>query len=66
MSNRDNAESARLGVGPSNRKSHAVVQVSMTAAEKQRFMQPAKGHGLGLSAFLRMAANDYMQRNDWE
>lgn len=26
----------------------------------------AKEHGLSLSAFLRMAANDYIQRNDWE
>lgn len=47
-------------------KSRAVAQVSMTTYEKQRLTRLAKEHGLSLSAFLRMAANDYIQRNEWE
>lgn len=66
VSNRGNAESVRLGAGPSDRQSRAVAQVSMTTSEKQRLTRLAKEHGLSLSAFLRMAANDYIQRNDWE
>ena len=66
MSNRGNAESVRLGTGSSDRQSRAVAQVSMTTSEKQRLTRLAKEHGLSLSAFLRMAANDYIQRNGWE
>jgi|GEM_PF-4341535 len=47
-------------------KSRAVAQVSMTMYEKQRLTRLAKEHGLSLSAFLRLAANDYIQRNEWE
>lgn len=61
-----NTASARLDAGPSDRQSRAVAQVSMTTSEKQRLTRLAKEHGLSLSAFLRMAANDYIQRNDWE
>ncbi|WP_446723479.1 ribbon-helix-helix protein, CopG family [Olsenella sp. An188] len=38
----------------------------MKRNEKERFRRLAKNHGLSLSAFLRLAANDYIERNDWE
>ena len=63
---RVNTASVRLDVGSSDGQSRAVAQVSMTTSEKQRLSRLAKEHGLSLSAFLRMAANDYIQRNDWE
>lgn len=61
-----NTAPVRLDAGPSGGQSRAVAQVSMTTSEKQRLTRLAKEHGLSLSAFLRMAANDYIQRNDWE
>ena len=61
-----NTAPVRLEAGPSDRQSRAVAQVSMTTSEKQRLTRLAKEHGLSLSAFLRMAANYYIQRNDWE
>lgn len=66
VSSRGNAESVCLDAAISDRDSRAVAQVSMTAAEKHRLTRLAKDHGLSLSAFLRMAANDYIQRNKWE
>ena len=47
-------------------ESRVVSQVSMKRNEKERFRRLAKKHGLNLSAFLRLAANDYIERNDWE
>ncbi|OUP38899.1 hypothetical protein B5F23_05395 [Olsenella sp. An188] len=47
-------------------ESRVVSQVSMKRNEKERFRRLAKNHGLSLSAFLRLAANDYIERNDWE
>lgn len=38
----------------------------MKRNEKERFRRLARKHGLSLSAFLRLAANDYIERNDWE
>ncbi len=66
LSNRSNTGSARLGTDYPERTSYAVAQVSMTSAEKQRLTLLIRDHNLSLSAFLRMAANDYIQRNDWE
>lgn len=61
-----NTAPVRLDAGPSGRQSSAVDQVSITTSEKQRLTRLAKIQGLSLSAFLRMAANNYIQRNDWE
>lgn len=47
-------------------ESRTVSQVSMKRNEKERFRRLARKHGLSLSAFLRLAANDYIERNDWE
>lgn len=47
-------------------ESRAVSQISMKRNEKERFRRLARLHGLSLSAFLRLAANDYIERNDWE
>lgn len=47
-------------------ESRAVSQVSMKRNEKERFRRLAKKHGLSISAFFRLAANDYIERNDWE
>ena len=47
-------------------ESRVVSQVSMKRNEKDRFRRLARKHGLSLSAFLRLAANDYIERNNWE
>ena len=61
-----NTAPVRLVAGSSGGQSRAVAQVSMTTSEKQHLTRLAKEHGLSLSAFLRMAENDYIQRIDWE
>ena len=61
-----NTAPVRLEAGPSDRQSRAAALVSMTTSEKHRLTRLAKEPGFSLSAFLRMAANDYIQRNDWE
>lgn len=60
------ADVSQTNSKPSNNEDRAISQISMTAYEKQRFTEQAKKHGLSLSAFFRMAANDYIQRNNWE
>jgi hypothetical protein len=44
----------------------AVAQVTMTKAEKARFMRLAKEHGLGLSPFIRLACDEYIRTHEWE
>ncbi|MGN0363638.1 MAG: hypothetical protein ACI4ET_12440 [Bilifractor sp.] len=46
-------------------KKSATSLVSMTAEEKQKFTTAAKKHGLNLSAFFRLAANEYMDNHNW-
>lgn len=43
----------------------ATALVSMTVAEKERLTTKAKAHGLSLSAFFRLAANEYMNTHNW-
>lgn len=38
----------------------ATARVSMTKDEKERLTTKAKAHGLSLSAFFRLAADEYM------
>ena len=43
----------------------ATALVSMTKAEKERLTSKAKAHGLSLSAFFRLAADEYMTNHNW-
>lgn len=43
----------------------ATALVSMTVAEKERLTTKAKAHGLSLSAFFRLAADEYMNTHNW-
>lgn len=43
----------------------ATALVSMTVAEKERLTTKAKAHGLSLSAFFRLAADEYMSTHNW-
>lgn len=43
----------------------ATALVSMTADEKERLTTKAKAHGLSLSAFFRLAADEYMNNHNW-
>ena len=43
----------------------ATALVSMTVAEKERLTSKAKAHGLSLSAFFRLAADEYMANHNW-
>lgn len=43
----------------------ATALVSMTKAEKERLTSKAKAHGLSLSAFFRLAADEYMANHNW-
>lgn len=50
----------------STRKIDGKTTVYMNPSEKERFMRIAEEHGLNLSAFFRLAANEYIQEHDWE
>ncbi len=39
--------------------------VSMTKSDKERLTAVAKAHGLSLSAFFRLAADEYIANHDW-
>ena len=39
--------------------------VSMTKSDKERLTAIAKTHGLSLSAFFRLAADEYIANHDW-
>ncbi|MGF0017468.1 plasmid mobilization protein [Sporofaciens sp. SGI.106] len=43
----------------------ATALVSMTVDEKERLTTKAKAHGLSLSAFFRLAADEYMNNHNW-
>ena len=43
----------------------ATALVSMTKDEKERLTTKAKAHGLSLSAFFRLAADEYMSNHNW-
>lgn len=43
----------------------ATALVSMTKDEKERLTTKAKSHGLSLSAFFRLAADEYMNTHNW-
>lgn len=43
----------------------ATALVSMTKEEKERLTMKAKEHGLSLSAFFRLATDEYMRNHNW-
>lgn len=43
----------------------ATALVSLTKDEKGRLTSKAKAHGLSLSAFFRLAADEYMNTHNW-
>ena len=43
----------------------ATALVSMTVDEKERLTTKAKAHGLSLSAFFRLVADEYMNNHNW-
>lgn len=57
---------------PGNRKkaedgrSRATALVSMTKDEKKRLTHMAREHGMALSAFLRLAAEEYIRNHKWQ
>ena len=48
-----------------NGDTRATALVSMTKEEKERLTTKAKKHGLSLSAFFRLAADEYMSNHNW-
>lgn len=49
----------------SGTNTRATALVSMTKTEKERLTSKAKEHGLSLSAFFRLAADEYMSNHNW-
>lgn len=43
----------------------ATALVSMTKSDKERLTTIAKAHGLSLSAFFRLAADEYIVNHEW-
>lgn len=56
----DKAVDTASGMG-----TRATALVSMTKVEKKRLTSKAKAHGLSLSAFFRLAGDEYIKNHDW-
>ncbi len=52
-------------VGRKKNGTRATSLVSMTDKEKARLTEKAQEHGLSLSAFFRLAADEYIKNHDW-
>lgn len=52
-------------VGRKKNGTRATALVSMTDKEKARLREKAQEHGLSLSAFFRLAADEYIKNHDW-
>ena len=53
------------GVAADVSEARATALVSMTRSDKERLTAIAKAHGLSLSAFFRLAADEYIANHDW-
>lgn len=52
-------------VGRKKKGTRATSLVSMTEEEKRRLTGKAQEHGLSLSAFFRLAADEYIKNHEW-
>lgn len=52
-------------LGRKKNGTRATALVSMTDKEKERLTGKAQEHGLSLSAFFRLAADEYIKNHDW-
>lgn len=52
-------------VSKKKNSTRATALVSMTDKEKERLTGKAQEHGLSLSAFFRLAADEYIKNHDW-
>lgn len=43
-----------------------IVQSSMPREQKERFTAAAKAHGISMSAFIRLACDEYIKNHGWE
>lgn len=48
-----------------HQRGRATSLVSMTKSDKERLTAIAKAHGLSLSAFFRLAADEYIANHEW-
>jgi len=51
--------------GTTARETRVTSLVSMTKSNKERLTAVAKAHGLSLSAFFRLAADEYIVNHEW-
>jgi hypothetical protein len=56
---------AKASVTANASEERATSLVSMTKSDKERLTAIAKTHGLSLSAFFRLAADEYIANHDW-
>ena len=57
---------SRIPEAKSDDDKTVLVQASMPLSQKTRFANAAKAHGLGLSAFVRLACDEYIRTHGWE
>lgn len=61
----DHSTKVAAAVGQPTESSRATALVSMTKADKAKLTEMAKAHGLSLSAFFRLAADEYIKNHEW-
>ena len=52
--------------GVVGKQARATALVSMLPSEKTRFRALAISHGMNLSSFFRLAAEEYIEKHKWE
>lgn len=61
---RRESKSARIK-GKRRQTDTVISQVSMPSAYKEKFTKAALDHGMSLSAFFRLAADEYIENHKW-
>lgn len=65
MAKKHDCKAADVHVAASESEARATSLVSMTRSDKERFTTVARFHGLSLSAFFRLAADEYITNHEW-
>ena len=62
---KEHEKEAKASVSADASEGRATSLVSMTKSDKERLTAIAKAHGLSLSAFFRLAADEYIANHEW-
>lgn len=65
MTKQQNISNAKTQAAEQTKNTRTTSLISMTKYDKERLTSIAKTHGLSLSAFFRLAADEYIAAHKW-